>query len=678
MKQKFIVLFLFFQLFVASVFGQQYKYHIVAQGETVESIARQYNIGTEVIFKYNPDARNGILPQSKLVVPINGSSVEQQPVEFETHRVRRKETLFSLSQQYNVSIEDIRRYNKHLYSEELQRGERIRIPVGLQKVAEPSEEKFVKDDTGKNPLNLSKREHVVLPKETKFGISQKYNISIEELERLNPQLGILQPGMVLKIAPKGSTGETSRESEIFQYYQVKPKETLFSLTRRFQISTDSLLVLNPALEDGLKSGMVLKIPNLEAAVVSEFTEEDIVNLEERITNYEPRNVVVMLPFNLHKVVKIDTSSSEQQRIKQNNIVESGTLSNGQQRMTQERTIETDTSFYKQLRIKQDKVLQISLDFYSGVLMAIDSAKSLGLSTNVQIFDTKQSAYTVDSIINRNNFRNLDVVIGPLLQSTAEAAARNLQREGVPVISPLTSKETHHLENFFQTRPSEKMLASKMISYLSENADGKNIVIIADAGAYEKKRALLQQFPNAGIVNPKEGSFVDPKELSAQLVKHEPNWVILESDKIGILSSATSYLNALPDEDYDISLFSTDKNDSFESDNISNQHLANLNFHYPSVDREFNNSGNNSFITEYKKKYGLVPSIYAVRGFDVTYDVLLRLASAKNLLESVEEGGVTEYVENKFDYEKKETGGYINEAIYIVSYGDEMQLNVVRR
>lgn len=629
---------MFFQFTAVSAFAQQYKYHIVKEGETITSIAREYNTTNETIYKLNPDARNGINPNNKLVVPIGETVRQEETVKFRTHKVKRRETLWRLSQRYGVSEENIKRYNTHLYSEELRRGEEIRIPVNLPDEAR-EEEKFVTNEPRENPLHLSRREHVVLPKETKFGISRKYNISVGELERLNPTVDTLHPGTVLKI----SSGEDPRrdpEGEIFQYYLVKPQETLFTLTRTLGISRDSLVVLNPALADGLKAGMVLKIPRMEAIEITPYEEEDIVNLENRITNYETKNLVVMLPFHLDKVRISDTASNAQDRI------------------------------------RRDGVLRLALDFYSGVLMAVDSAKVMGLSTNVRLYDTRQNANEVNMIINTNSFNDVDAVIGPLVQSTAEAAARKLERQRIPVISPLTKSESRNLDNFYQTRPTDERLANAMMSYISENQQGKNLVIIADSAATAVRTRLRGAFPAAGWVDPQQGSYVDPEELKEALVEGQENWVLLESTKIGVVSNATSYLNSLT-ETYDITLLTTNKNRSFESDNVSNYHLSRLNFHYPSVDREFIEEANNPFVANYMEKYGVVPNTYAVRGFDITYDILLRMATADDLEESVEQEGTTQYVENKFSYEKKPGGGFLNKAIYIVAYDEDLEIKVIR-
>ncbi len=631
-----IVLFLFFQLFAVSAFGQQYKYHIVKRGETTAEIARMYNITEETIFKYNPDARKGIAPNTKLVVPLSGERLTDREIKFREHRVQRKETLFSLSQQYNVSIDDIKRYNKHLYSEELRRGERIRIPLNLPQ----KEQEERRETSGVNPLDLTIKEHVVLPQETLYGISRKYNITIADLQRLNPNMQSLQPGMVLKVRNGNVEKVIDVEGDLFKYYQVQPQETLFSLTRRFGISRDSLLTLNPALADGLKSGMVLKIPNKEGVEYEAYSEEGIVNLENRISNFDTKNLVVMLPFHLNKLVKTDTSDNTAERI------------------------------------RKDRVLQISLDFYSGVLMAVDSAKSRGISTNLKIYDTQQNAGKVHTILNTNDFSNVDAVIGPLVESTAQAAASGLERQGVPVVSPFTKNGGGSLDNFLQARPSDEILSQSMISYISANSAGKNLVIIADAASSAKKQQLMGAFPSARIVNPKEGSYIDQKELSAALVEGRPNWVILEANKIGVISNATSYLNSLADK-YKITLFTTDRNNSFESDNISNRHLSKLNFHYPSVDKVYSPEANRAFIKKYSQKHGVVPNRYAVRGFDITYDILLRLASAQDLYTSLEEEGTTQYVENKFDYDAGSTGGFANKAVYIMAYDKDLNLKVVQ-
>ena len=107
--------------------------------------------------------------------------------------------------------------------------------------------------------------------------------------------------------------------------------------------------------------------------------------------------------------------------------------------------------------------------------------------------------------------------------------------------------------------------------------------------------------------------------------------------------------------------------TFENEAVSKTHLSNLKFTFSSFYRE---SGNADFINAYGKKYnGLIPDRYAVRGFDVTMDVLLKLAYKNNLFETSKYIGLTEYAGNGFDYFNDWTSGYFNRACYIMEYED---------
>ena len=75
MKYLFVLCFLF-QVISMSANAQSYKYHTVKKGETVFSISQSYSIDEEDIYKYNPEAKNGIGIDEKLVIPISENNTE--------------------------------------------------------------------------------------------------------------------------------------------------------------------------------------------------------------------------------------------------------------------------------------------------------------------------------------------------------------------------------------------------------------------------------------------------------------------------------------------------------------------------------------------------------------------------------------------------------------------------
>ena len=658
MRYLFLICFLWMMSISAS--AQEFKYHTVKKGETVYSISKDYDISEEDIYKYNPDAKNGIEESSKLVIPLsiedkgmsaNTGSSGFDPVEFKKHTVKKKETLFSLSQQYNVEIDDIKRYNKQLYSKELQKGETIRIPVfnKLDRVvAKPNNtsKEEIRQKFDENEV----REHVVLPKETKFGIARKYGITVKELEALNPTVDVLQPGIMLRVGTNVSPDPVVLLDKNFKFYEVKPKETLFGLAQRFHVTQDSILALNPIIEkEGLEWGMVLKVPNPEEQdpenwVTPSLTSEaeklqgEKLNLKDSLSNFSTKSLVFMLPFNLDQI-QVDSSG---------------------------------TAAYKNA-VLNDRVLRISLDFYSGAKMAVEDAKELGISTRVKIYDTKRSASEVKNLINSNNFDEVDALIGPFLQSTTEAAAERLRSRNIPVFTPLSDKEMYGSNNLFIARPTQQTMSNTMLDYLKKFGEGKNIIIVSDAQSFEIKNKLSNIFPSARSVNAVNG-YVSENSLKQVLLPATQNWVILESSSVGVISSTVSALNRLLRDDLDITLFTTNKNDSYDNESVTNEDLGKLHFHYPSVDKEYNIEFSEGFIKKYQEENGVIPNQYAVRGYDLTMDVLLRLAASEDIYESFKDfTSYTEYNENKFLYEPQPGGGFRNKAVYILQINPDLTL-----
>ena len=96
-------------------------------------------------------------------------------------------------------------------------------------------------------------QHKVRKGESFYSISKKYNITVSQLEMLNPTAKKgLSVNSILQIS-------TKRETEVFEH-KVEAKETLFGLSKKYNLSIEKLKQLNPSIEsEGLKVGMILKI-----------------------------------------------------------------------------------------------------------------------------------------------------------------------------------------------------------------------------------------------------------------------------------------------------------------------------------------------------------------------------------------------------------------------------------
>ena len=201
MKNIILIAFVFFAFAKATATLQNYKQHVVQKGETVFSIVGQYQINAAELIALNPDIKSGLKEGSILLIPMGNDVLTQRKiVSYKKHKVRRKQTLYGISKKYNITELDLKEANKELYSKGLKKGDRIKIPV-FEEVKMPVVIKPV--ETVPVDIPLKDGEYRVMPKDTKFGIATKYGIKVPELEKLNPDMKDLQPGMVINV-PKNT------------------------------------------------------------------------------------------------------------------------------------------------------------------------------------------------------------------------------------------------------------------------------------------------------------------------------------------------------------------------------------------------------------------------------------------------------------------------------------------
>jgi len=636
MKRILLVLILVLAFGFTSVEAQNFSTHQVKKGETIEAISKRYFVTPFDIYKLNPDAKKDLKPNTVLIIPISKAkkptiTINKELQGFNEHKTKRKETLYSLSKKYNVSEDDIKKYNKFLYSNTLRKGDRLEIPK--YKITKIVEE-----------LEATKR-YTVQPKEGKWRIAYKFGVTVEELEVLNPGITeVLKEGDVINVPNLKDEAEKQFDDQ-YSYYKVLPKEGFYRLKLKLDLEQDQLEALNPELKEiGLKSGMILKIPHSDAIEGLIEGESEVVNLVNSISDFETKHIAIMLPFRMHRV-DFDSISDAKKSL------------------------------------KKDPYLNVSLDFHSGVLMALDSLKTLGISLKVDVYDTRYEVSEVSRIIRENDFENIDAVIGPLTPASFNKVASELEKYNTPVISPIGTKLKLH-DNVFQSRPSDDLLKTKVINFAKSDSLIGNIIIIADTKNVATANELKREFNIAKLVysrKSKEGEdefFVTKEDIEGAL-KPGKNLVFLETQNEGYASNVTSVLASLnnkvdpesTEEPSEIVLVTTNINSAFEGDQINNTHLSNLQFHFATASKEYNENDNNAFVKKYDKLYNITPNKRAVRGFDLTMDVVLRLVSSDDLYTSVNNAPLTEYVENKFAYKKKLFGGYYNDSVYLVKYDD---------
>lgn len=193
---KYKLVFFLLLLINSTAFAQKYNTHKVIKGETIYSIAKKYNIKETTIYELNPKVKGGLLqlntvlkiPSTKIDLSVKNTEIS------EFHKVTKGESFYSISKKYNIPLDKLTELNPKIKPKKLKAGDVLHIvevkkEIVLDKKVEQEKAAeaivIINDVVNDTIENIT---HIVLPKETKYGVSKKYGITVQELERLNPDI----------------------------------------------------------------------------------------------------------------------------------------------------------------------------------------------------------------------------------------------------------------------------------------------------------------------------------------------------------------------------------------------------------------------------------------------------------------------------------------------------------
>ena len=289
------------------------KYHYVKRGETISKIARKYGVSTSSIRKWNRLRSNRLRRGQRLKINVyqrvekdeseesseelasvdnekkeqsvdvetsekavdNGSEedeatneddVAETPVEDDApvkyHKVRKGESLGSISEKYGVTIAQLKDWN-NLRSNRINSGTRLKI-YSSKEVSRASEE----------PRAVRKSRattHTVRRGETLSSISEKYGVTVADLKEWNDLSGnSINAGQKLKLSgssskataskKKTSKKEKSASKQRYRTHKVRSGETLGGIAERNGTTAAAIRRANGIKGSNIRVGQKLKIP----------------------------------------------------------------------------------------------------------------------------------------------------------------------------------------------------------------------------------------------------------------------------------------------------------------------------------------------------------------------------------------------------------------------------------
>lgn len=430
-----------------------------------------------------------VIQRSKEKVLINGKV-------YFIHVVKKGQTLYSIAKAYNVTVNDITSVNPDAVTE-IRTEQILRIPGTVNNKTETS--------TEKEDIKIT---HVVVSGQTLYSIARIYDVNVDEIKKLNPEIKAdsISINQVIKIPSLSKPEEEVKKAPSdtgYTIHIVREKETIYSLAKQYGVTQDTLLKINKTVfTEGLKIGQALKIPiiNRQTTVVLTDTSKVAtidtslavvtVNCDsiKKLHKINSVTISLLLPFFSSGTYESDSETSEENQ--------------NEERIHIKQTDEFN-SFTSNF-----------IEFYQGFLLAVDDLKKTGLNIKLNVFDTEKSKARLDAIIIDPGLRESDFIIGPVFPEQIKTVSEYAFRNNKFIISPILFNDDVLNNNsyMFLINPG-KRYEMKANAYLLYPDTSKNIIVVYNSDVSKPTQyfdfiTLLKKRFNADTLNIKQISVTE--------------------------------------------------------------------------------------------------------------------------------------------------------------------------
>lgn len=416
--------------------------------------------------------------------------------------------------------------------------------------------------------------HTVQAGETLYGLAKTYGVGEQVILENNPSIARgLQTDTNIKIPYVAAAPEPKSERKLrktFDFHYVAKGETLYAISRQYEIPVKTLLEDNPNLDP-----LHMRLGERILIRKKQIGSEDEAGTQEQWEEYrQSLNSVADAGTSYHIVHPGETFYSlsrrfgitEEELSRLNGglkpaelkagamIVVPGT---GRTEIAAADTLRQDSLpalrevepiEFRALRrsdpLNVALLLPVSvngqandnyLDFYQGFLLGLDSVKQKsGYSVNVELFNTARDTARIREIVSDAAFRKADLIVGPVYEEGLETVVRFAEEKRIPVVSPLANIERMNSDVLFQLAPDPARKYEKVEDLVG---DGKRVTLIytstTDKEFEREVLALLGNRPferyNYRYEHPSSRGANSPSDLTPLLENDADNVFVILSD-----------------------------------------------------------------------------------------------------------------------------------------------------
>jgi LysM repeat protein len=403
---------------------------------------------------------------SQVVVERSKDKVIISGVAYFVHQVKKGETAYSISRAYGIAVDDLTRENPPALYG-VKEGQTLRIPVKMVRDIKPAEVATVKREHDEANFIY----HNLKPGETVYSLSKSFSVSENEIIESNPGIDINKLSVGTEIAvPKRqfmpSQQKFDEQDKKYVYHKVLAGETLSSIARQYGVTLRQLRKENKDLRFP-QVGDFVKIPGAMAAQVKE---------PEVVKQDTVQIVEEVAPPKIERTGHTPVTNLHG-RMNVAVLLPFYLPENSTRTEIDSSVIVKGKKSYTVNEVADDWIYPASLDFiemYNGILLAADTLRSLGLNVTLHTFDISDTVENA-RLINSGKLEDMDLIIGPVYSNNLVTVSSYAKNHGIPVVSPVPLVNNQALINnptLFMAgaslEVSQRALAKKIAEYYDNN------------------------------------------------------------------------------------------------------------------------------------------------------------------------------------------------------------------
>ena len=554
-----------------------------------------------------------------------------------SHIVKERQTLYSISKAYEVSVDDIYKYNPAVKESGLKVNTILIIPIAEKAAvakAEPAAE--VAAEPAMEVVAEPKMEVAAEP-EAEVTTEPVVEVVAEPVAETEAEE---EEKPVAAAEPEDEDIVIKRKTHTVRWF-----EDLDTIAEKYGVTVEALMEINGLTGRKLTKRQKLIIPTEEDA--SQVTDDELEEADDTLQDAADSTALadsLLIP---------ETPSKKT----------------------------VDLSLMLPLNASSAKAVSSNnMDFYSGVLLAIYEMSQNGVSTSLDTYDIADGKIKTDA----DSLRNENVVIGPV--STGDLTRLfNVAPEDKMVVSPLdqrAEKLVYEHSNMIQAPTPYNVIYTDLMNWMKEDMQvGDRTIVVTEKGARasEVVQAMMAAVDSSKIeykalsYSILEGRDI-PESLAFLMTEDETasNRVFIASESEAFVNDVVRNLNVMIHKKYKVVLYAPGRIRNFETIEVDNFHNSNLHVSLGYY-IDYDDAKVKEFLLKYRALYNSEPTQFSFQGYDLAkYFIGLCSRYGENWTQMLESSD-SKMLQSIFRFRKTETGGYINTGVHRLIYGEGYQI-----